>query len=92
MQWGGRGGDAYEVDILVRAYDRKGLLKDVSSAIAAADAHVLAASTRLDRDHGLAEMSFAVRVHDFGQLSGLLSRVAALPNVIEAKRQTAVRT
>jgi len=92
VQWGGRGGDAYEVDILVRAYDRKGLLKDVSSAIAAADAHVLAASTRLDRDHGLAEMSFAVRVHDFGQLSGLLSRVAALPNVIEAKRQTAVRT
>ncbi len=87
VEWGGRGGQAYEVDIMVRGYDRKGLLKDVSSAIAAADAHVLAASTRLDRDHGLAEMSFAVRVSDFGQLTGLLNRVAALPNVIEARRQ-----
>jgi GTP pyrophosphokinase len=86
VEWGGRGGQAYEVDIVVRGYDRKGLLKDVSSAIAAADAHVLAASTRLDRDHGLAEMSFAVRVSDFGQLTGLLNRVAALPNVIEARR------
>ena len=91
VEWGGRGGQAYEVDILVRGYDRKGLLKDVSSAISAADAHVLAASTRLDRDHGLAEMSFAVRVSDFGQLSGLLNRVAALPNVIEARRQVGKR-
>ncbi len=92
VEWGGRGGQAYEVDIFVRGYDRKGLLKDVSSAISAADAHVLAASTRLDRDHGLAEMNFAVRVSDFGQLTGLLNRVAALPNVIEARRQMGKRT
>ena len=56
------------------------------NAIAAADAHVLAASTRLNRDYGIAEMNFAVRVSDFGQLSGLLNRVAALPNVIDAQR------
>lgn len=86
VDWGGRGGQAYEVDIQVRGYDRKGLLKDVSSAIAAADAHVLAASTRLNRDYGIAEMNFAVRVSDFGQLTGLLNRVAALPNVIDAQR------
>ena len=42
VDWGGRSGE-YEVDVLVRGYDRKGLLKDVSAAIAAADAHVLAA-------------------------------------------------
>ncbi|MGD9584876.1 MAG: bifunctional (p)ppGpp synthetase/guanosine-3',5'-bis(diphosphate) 3'-pyrophosphohydrolase [Lysobacterales bacterium] len=86
VEWGDRGSEAYEVGIKVRGYDRKGLLKDVSSAIAAADAHVLSASTRLDADHGLAEMQFVVRVHDFGQLSGLLNRVAALPNVIDARR------
>jgi GTP pyrophosphokinase len=77
--------------VLVRGYDRKGLLKDVSAAIAAADAHVLAASTRLDRDHGIAEMFFAVRVSDYGQLSSLLHKVAALPNVIEARRNTSAR-
>lgn len=88
VQWNARSGQAYEVDILVRGYDRKGLLKDVSSAISAADAHVLAASTRLGRDRSVAEMSFALRVSDFGQLSGLLNRIAALPNVIEARRHT----
>ena len=90
VDWGGSAGQ-YEVDVLVRGYDRKGLLKDVSSAISAADAHVLAASTRLDRDHGTVEMYFAVRVTDYGQLSSLLHKVSALPNVIEARRNTSVR-
>ncbi len=90
VDWGGSSGQ-YEVDVLVRAYDRKGLLKDVSSAISAADAHVLAASTRLDRDHGTVEMYFAVRVSDYGQLSSLLHKVSSLPNVIEARRNTANR-
>lgn len=89
VSWGNRAEFSYEVEILVRGYDRKGLLKDVSSAISAADAHVIAASTRLDADHGIAEMHFAVRVNDFAQLSGLLNKVAALPNVIEARRKAA---
>ncbi|AVP97352.1 GTP diphosphokinase [Ahniella affigens] len=87
VSWGQRPEFSYEVEILVRGYDRKGLLKDVSSAISAADAHVIAASTRLDADHGTAEMHFAVRVNDFAQLSGLLNKVAGLPNVIEARRK-----
>jgi len=32
-----------------------------------------------------------VRVADYGQLSSLLHKVAALPNVIEARRNTAAR-
>ena len=36
---------------------------------------------------GLASMNFALRVADFGQLSTLLARLAAVPNVIEARRQ-----
>jgi GTP pyrophosphokinase len=85
VAWGGQSG-AYEVEIHVQAYDRKNLLKDVSAAISGADAHVIAASTRLDPDHGTAEMRFVLRVSDFAQLSGLLNKVGALPNVIEARR------
>jgi GTP pyrophosphokinase len=88
VSWGGQTG-AYEVEILVRAYDRKNLLKDVSAAISGADAHVIAASTRLDPDDGTAEMRFVLRVSDFAQLSGLLNKVAVLPNVIEARRAAA---
>jgi GTP pyrophosphokinase len=86
VEWGRRDAGGYEVNIRVRAYDRKGLLKDVSAAITHADISVLAASTRTDPATGEADLSFAIRVDDFGQLSALLHRIQSLPNVIEVKR------
>ncbi|HTI96127.1 MAG TPA: ACT domain-containing protein, partial [Rudaea sp.] len=60
--------------------------KDVTNVIASANVHLLAVNTRIDAATGLATMNFAVRVTDFEQLSMLLARLAAVPNVIEARR------
>jgi GTP pyrophosphokinase len=87
VEWGGARSQAYEVDVLVRGYDRKWLHKDVTNVIASANVHLLAVNTRIDPASGLATMNFAVRVADFEQLSMLLSRLASVPNVIEARRQ-----
>ncbi|NCT69147.1 MAG: bifunctional (p)ppGpp synthetase/guanosine-3',5'-bis(diphosphate) 3'-pyrophosphohydrolase [Rhodanobacteraceae bacterium] len=86
VEWGKRRAQAYEVDIVVRGYDRKWLHKDVSNTIAAANAHVVAATARVDARQGIAEMGYTLRVGDFGQLSGLLAQLLAVPNVIEARR------
>jgi GTP pyrophosphokinase len=86
VEWGGARSQAYEVDLLVRGYDRKWLHKDVTNVIASANVHLLAVNTRIDPASGLATMNFAVRVADFEQLSMLLSRLASVPNVIEARR------
>ena len=86
VEWGGARGQAYEVDVLVRGYDRKWLHKDVTNVIAAANVHLLAANARVDDSSGLATMNFALRVSDFEQLSTLLARLSAVPNVIEARR------
>jgi len=86
VEWGGARSQAYEVDLLVRGYDRKWLHKDVTGVIASANVHLLAVNTRIDSSTGIATMNFAVRVADFEQLSLLLGRLAAVPNVIEARR------
>ena len=86
VEWGRKDAAGYEVNIEVRAFDRKALLKDVSAAIAAADVNVIAASTRTEADRGEALLSFALRVDDFGQLSALLAKIQALPNVLDARR------
>jgi len=86
VEWGGARSQAYEVDLLVRGYDRKWLHKDVTNVIASANVHLLAVNTRIDPASGLATMNFAVRVADFEQLSMLLSRLGSVPNVIEARR------
>jgi len=86
VEWGGARSQSYEIDLLVRGYDRKWLHKDVTNVIAAANVHLLAVNSRVDAASGLATMNFAVRVADFEQLSALLGRLAAVPNVIEARR------
>ncbi len=86
VEWGARGSQAYEVDIVVRGYDRKWLHKDVTNVIAAANVYVIAVNARVDPASGEVEMNFALRVADFGQLATLLGRILAVPNVIEARR------
>jgi GTP pyrophosphokinase len=86
VEWGGARSQAYEVDVLVRGYDRKWLHKDVTNVIAAANVHLIAVDSRVDSASGLATMNFAVRVADFEQLSTLLGRLSGVPNVVEARR------
>ena len=86
VEWGGARTQAYEVDLLVRGYDRKWLHKDVTNVIAAANVHLIAVNTRVDASSGIATMNFAIRVADFEQLSTLLGRLSGVPNVIESRR------
>jgi len=86
VSWGSASAQAYEVDIEVRGYDRKGLQKDVTSVISNAATHIIASSSGLFVHTGEVEMRFTLRVRDYEQLSILLAKLQALPNVIDARR------
>lgn len=86
VSWGNAASQAYEIDIEVRGYDRKGLHKDVTGVISNGTAHIIASSSRLFAGTGEVEMRFTLRVRDFEQLSTLLSKLTVLPNVVDARR------
>jgi GTP pyrophosphokinase len=86
VEWGRKGEQSYSVDVLVRAFDRKWLLKDLTNIIGAGNAHILALNSRVDGARGLAELKFTLKVSDYGQLGELLSRLSAVPGVSEARR------
>jgi GTP pyrophosphokinase len=86
VSWGQAAAQAYEVTIQLNGYDRKGLQKDVVSVISNANIGIIASSSRLFARTGEVEMRYTLRVRDFEQLSALLDRLAALPNVVEARR------
>ena len=88
VEWGRRGARSYAVDVLVRAVDRKYLLKDLTNIIATGNAHVLGVNSRVDNARGTAELRFALKVSDFDQLGQLLTRMATVPGVNEARRTT----
>ncbi|MEO7477684.1 MAG: bifunctional (p)ppGpp synthetase/guanosine-3',5'-bis(diphosphate) 3'-pyrophosphohydrolase [Lysobacteraceae bacterium] len=86
VEWGDNSGSSYSVDVLVRGFDRKGLLKDVANLIAQQGVHVLAVNTRADSARGFVEMTFTLKVRDFDQLGQLLGRLNAVPGVDDAHR------
>lgn len=89
VHWGDTGERAYDVEIAVTGYDRKNLHRDVTNAIANAGAHIVASGSRSDPLHGEVQMRFTLRLRDFGELAALLDKVAALPNVVDARRLAA---
>ena len=86
VEWGRKSASSYEVDITLRAFDRKWLLKDLTNVIAQMGVNILGVQSRVDEGQGIAELRLAVRVADFGQLSDLLGRLSAVPGVQEARR------
>ena len=85
MEWGQTGG-GYEVDVQVRAIDRKWLLKDITTLIAQEDANVLDINSDNARGSGLVQLRLRLKVADFGQLSTLLGKLDAIPGVEDARR------
>ena len=86
VSWGRVAAKAYEIDIELRGYDRKGLQKDVTGLISNAGTHIIASASRLIANAGEVEMRFTLRVRDFDQLSTLLGKLLALPNVVDVRR------
>jgi GTP pyrophosphokinase len=85
VEWGVAGG-GYEVDVQIKALDRKGLLKDITTLIAQEDANVTDIQSDNARVTGRAVLRLRLRVADYGQLSTLLGKLDALPGVEEARR------
>ena len=78
---------SFPVDIEVQAFDRRGLVRDVSAALADEKISIRAMTTVTDaRDH-LARMQIGIDVADLPQLSRLLAKMSKLPNVVSARRR-----
>ncbi|MGN5518825.1 GTP diphosphokinase [Halopseudomonas sp. Lyrl_26] len=86
VSWGGEPVQTYPVEIFIKAYDRSGLLRDVSQLLANEKINVLEASTRTNRDDNYASMMLTLEVPNLHLLGRLLTRIGQLPNVIEARR------
>ncbi|MDO9469025.1 MAG: bifunctional (p)ppGpp synthetase/guanosine-3',5'-bis(diphosphate) 3'-pyrophosphohydrolase [Thiobacillus sp.] len=83
-EWVLDAGAAFEVDILLKAFDRQGLLRDISDVIAKDKLDVLRVNTETRGE--VAHMQLSVRVRELQQLSRLLARLQHVQNVIEVRR------
>jgi GTP pyrophosphokinase len=87
VAWGAKAGAEFPVDIEVEAFDRRGLVRDVSAALADEKISIRSMNTRTDeRDH-VARMKIGIQINGLPQISRVLARIAQLPNVLGARRR-----
>ena len=89
VQWNQSENDVYPVDIHIRAWDRTGLLRDITSVLANEHVNVTGLQTHSNKNDGTATMQITVEVGSLNVLGRLLARIEQQPNVIEARRHSA---
>lgn len=91
VEWG-EAGVSFPVNITVDAWDRVGLLRDVSALVSEEDVNI--ASVTLsdpDRRDGTLSIFLTVDIRNIGQLGRLFGKLEAVPGVINVSRSSDVR-
>ncbi len=86
VEWTSGDAAALAVQIAVTAYDRRGLVRDLTDVLAVERLSIDAMSTTTDHDAGTADVRLTVPVSNLEQLARVLHRLGAVPNVIQARR------
>jgi GTP pyrophosphokinase len=87
VDWGKMGRGEFPVDIEVQAFDRRGLVRDVSAALADEKISIQGMTMVTDKHDNVAHMRLGISISGLPQLSKVLSRIAQLPNIISARRR-----
>ena len=77
----------FPVAIRVEAFDRRGLVRDISSVLADEHISIETMNTVTNAAENTATVDMTVTVHGLEELSRLLGRFAGLPNVLSAVRR-----
>lgn len=83
VSWG-KVEQTFPVHITVKAYDRQGLMGDISTLLQAENVNIADVSINFNRT--VADIKLVVEIRDLAQLSRVLTRIESLPNVLEAQR------
>jgi GTP pyrophosphokinase len=74
----------FPVNITVKAYDRQGLMGDISTLLQGEGVNIADVSVNYNRT--VADIKLVIEIRDLAQLSRVLTRIENLPNVLEALR------
>ncbi len=86
--WGEGMASTYPVQIEVLAYERPGLLRDITSLLANQRINVIAVNTLSDKQQHMAHMNLTLEIPDLDTLSKVLAQIDQLPNITEVRRRT----
>ncbi|MFT4729029.1 MAG: GTP pyrophosphokinase [Granulosicoccus sp.] len=86
VDWGDDEASRYHVEIQIQAFDRQGLLRDVSTALSTLNVDVVSVNTLSDQSQQTADMKIGLHVSNTGELAAVMDKIRQLRNVQGVER------
>jgi GTP pyrophosphokinase len=86
VEWGNAEEKTFAVQVMVTAYDRSGLIHDISGVVANRNLNMSAVSTGKRDRYNILPVYITLEIPDLATLTRILTRFEQVPNVIEARR------
>ncbi|MGB5688306.1 MAG: bifunctional (p)ppGpp synthetase/guanosine-3',5'-bis(diphosphate) 3'-pyrophosphohydrolase [Woeseiaceae bacterium] len=88
ISWGESESGAYPVDLSIHAFDRSGLIRDITSLLADDGANVTDMTSHTDKESMQVVMHISIEIRDLPTLSTVIAKLEQLPNVVSVRRKT----
>jgi GTP pyrophosphokinase len=86
VSWGRVSQKTFGVPVIIEAYDREGLMRDIGAVVANENINI--SNVNISTKSGVATFLLTMEIEDVTQLSRVLDRMKQLPNVMDARRRT----
>jgi GTP pyrophosphokinase len=86
VEWRTKAKDFYSADIQIKAYDRPGLVRDITNIIAIEKIHVTKLNVMVNKQEHYSTIELTIEVHNLNELGKILDKINQLPNVFSTQR------
>jgi len=82
VEWKNTLNQSYPVKIQIHAYDRAGLINDVTNVVTHENTNILNLEAVTGQENNIASIKATLEITDVVQLTRILTKVDQLPNVV----------
>ena len=86
VSWGKNTEKKYPVDIVIDAFDRQGLVRDITNILADEKIAVTGLDLVTNKKENTAKIKMTIEISGLNPLSNILNKISKLPNIIEIYR------
>ena len=86
VEWGHQSGSVYPVEVSMTAYQRTGLMQDISTILANLKVNLLNINSNTNKDEQMVYTRLTIEIHSVDELVTIIDKLSQLPNVQDVRR------
>jgi len=86
VEWGHQNGSVYPVEVSMTAYQRTGLMQDISTILANLKVNLLNINSNTNKDEQMVYTRLTIEIHSVDELVAIIDKLSQLPNVQDVRR------